>query len=454
MTDRATLTSGYLDEVARRGVTGADLLGVVPSTGLVAGQPILSRPLFIGHAEAEQLNSDLQRVRSALVSLPGKLYDGDLAAFAMDVGMSGSQISAVLRSRAGRPLTDVTQLARGDLYPQRSGLRLLEFNMGSAVDGIDNADLCRAVLRNPVLREFARAHRLAYADTMAAEINLIFDETGFARDAYPMVAVVDWPAHFKKIGSTLHKIARRWRTKGLDAHACHIGQLKVSNGRVLLRGRPVDIIFRIFIIEQMLQPDGPALMDPILDAVARGQVAMFTPFDSELYGSKAALAMISDQRNRHLFSPAELAAIDRLVPWTRMVRPGPVTLEDGSTVDLYDYATSHAADLVLKPTLLHGGIGVLPGWHPGTTEKLWRAQLSEAMGGPYVLQRRVVPDPELCPGEDGELVPWIVTWGVFTFPAGYGGGWARAFPASSGVEVTRAGSGLLLGGCLVAPPAA
>ena len=75
-----------------------------------------------------------------------------------------------------------------------------------------------------------------------------------------------------------------------------------------------------------------------------------------MFGSKAPLAMLSDHANRHLFSPAELAAIDRVLPWTRMVRPGPVTLEDGHPVDLLDYAVSHASDLVLKPALLHGGI--------------------------------------------------------------------------------------------------
>lgn len=449
--DRAALTAGYLDEVARHGATGADLLAIMPTTGLLAGEPVLTRPLFIGQAEAEQLNSDLQHIRAALTSLPVKLYDGDLAAFARDAGMTDSQFSAVLRSRAGRPLTDVTQLTRGDLYPQPSGLRLLEFNMGSGIAGIDTADLCRAMLRYPLLREFARTHRLGYPDTMSAVIDLIFEETGFARDSYPMVAMVAWPTLYQKISSILHKMARRWRAKGLNAHACHVGQLKVRNGRVMLRGRPVDIIYRIFIIEQMLA--GPDLINPILDAVARGQVAMFTSFDSELYGSKAPLAMISDQRNRHLFSPAEAEAIDRVLPWTRMVRPGPVTLEDGSTVDLFDYATSHAADLVLKPTLLHGGIGVLPGWHPDTTEQVWRDELGKAMGGPYVLQRRVIPDPEMCPGEAGELVPWIANWGVFSFPSGYGGTWARAFPVSSGQEVTRAGTGLLIDGCLVAPSA-
>ena len=453
MTDRATLTAGYLDEVARCGATGADLLAVVPSTGLLAGQSCLSRPLFIGQAEAGQLNSDLQHVRTAVTSLPARLYDGDLAAFAKDVGMTGSQISAVLRSRAGRAPSGLTNLVRGDLFPQRSGLRLLEFNMGSAVAGLECSHLCRMMLRYPLLREFARAHRLGYADTMTAELDLIFAETGLARDSYPMVALVDWPPRFERSASILHKFARHWRAKGLDAHACHLGQLKVKNGRVLLRGRPVDVIFRIFIIEQLLKPGGPALMDPILDAVARDQVAMFTPLDSELFGSKTPLAMISDERNRHLFSPAELAAIDRVLPWTRMVRPGPVTLEDGSTVDLFDYAVSHAADLVLKPNLLHGGIGVVAGWHPDSTEQAWRDQVSKAMGGPFVLQRRVVPDPELCPGERGELVPWIANWGVYSFPTGYGGVYARAFPADSSQKVHQVSTGQLIGCCLVAPPA-
>lgn len=142
-------------------------------------------------------------------------------------------------------------------------------------------------------------------------------------------------------------------------------------------------------------------MDPVIDAVARGEVAMFTPLDAELYGSKAPLAMLSDDANRHLFTAAELAAFDRVLPWTRMVRPGPVTLEDGRTVDLLDYATSQAGDLVLKPTLLDGGAGVLPGWHPDTSAQLWRDRLISAMRGPWVIQRRIRPAPEMCPGERG-----------------------------------------------------
>ena len=451
MPDRAQLTASYLEQVARSGVSGSDLLSVMPETGMLGvkyQKRYLSRPLFIGQAERDQLNADLQQVRAALVSLPGRLYGGDLAAFASAAGLTDDQADAVLRSRNAQ----VTQLARADLYPEPARLRLLEFNMGSGVAGIDNADICRAMLRHPVLREFAGTHQLSYVDTMRDQVSMIFKETGFTPGSYPVVAVTDWPDHYQRIGTFLHEVARHWRTLGLDAQACHIGELEAAGGRIRLHGRPVDIIFRIFLIEHLLEPDGHALMDPVIDAVARGEVAMFTPLDAELYGSKAPLAMLSDDANRHLFSAAELTAFDRVLPWTRMVRPGPVTLEDGRTADLLDYALSHQDDLVLKPALLHGGVGVLPGWHPDTSAQLWRDRLISAIGGPWVIQRRIRSAPEMCPGEQGQLIPWTVTWGVFTGPAGYGGVFARAFRADSQLEVLRAGTGVTVGCCLTPEP--
>lgn len=447
--DRVTLTACYLGEVARRGETGADLLAVMPTTGMLAahyGKRFISRPLFLGHAEAEQVNSDLQCIRAAMASLPDLLYDGDLAAFARDVGLTEVQIEAALRTRASQ----LTNWVRADMYPDAQGFRMMEFNMGSAVAGSDAYEITRAMLRYPLLREFARAHRLANVNIIQEQIRQIFAESGFPPDSVPMIALIDWPEHYERIGGFLHKISRRWRDMGVDAHAGHIGHLKVRNGRVWLRGRPVDIIFRIFLSEHLLEPGGPEVMFPVLDAVARGEVKMFTPLDGEMYGSKAPLAMLSDHANRHLFSVAQQAVIDRVLPWTRMMRPGPVTLEDGSTVDLMEYALGHPGDLVLKPSLLHGGAGVVAGWD--TSELRWRDALNQAMGGPYVLQRRIMVTPELCPGEDGDVLPWETTWGFFTSATGFGGVYARAFLSQPGTVVGRIGTHLRLGGALVAAP--
>jgi hypothetical protein len=443
--NREALTALYLKEVASSGASPIDLVGADAHTDLIRRLPperFLARPLLLGAAEREQLHADLENLRSALVSLPDRLFGGDLAAFARAVGLNDIQISAVLRSRGA----SVTRQSRADLYADETGFRLLEFNMGSTLGGMDNADIVRAHLSHPVLAEFSRTHRLGYTDTMAEQVTTMFAESNCEPGSFPMVALTDWPSSYASMAPYMRQFAARWRELGLDAHPCHIGELEVRDGRVWLRDRPVDVISRMFLIEDLLESaEAPGLMNPILDAAARGEVKIFTPLDSEVYASKGALAMLSDEQHRHMFDPAELASLDRILPWTRMVRPGPVTLEDGSTVDLVQYAVAHRHDLALKPTLLHGGNGVLLGWHDDTTEEQWRQQVTDAVDGPYVVQRRIRPVPELFPGPDGVPVPWIVAWGVFTVASGYGGVFARANTVDSNVGVINLGSGSSVG---------
>jgi hypothetical protein len=452
--NRATLTARYLDEVSRSGASASELLGKLPESEMLNAfynGRYLSRPLFLGHGECEQLYADLANLRSALVSLPSRLYGGDLAAFARAIGANEVQVSAIMRSRGA----SVTKQTRADLYLDQSGFRLLELNMGSALGGMDNADMNRELLKHPVLAEFAQASGLEYVDTMRAQVDNIYAETGFAPDSRPMMATTDWPSSYKTLEPYIRRFDARLQKLGLDANPCHIGQLEARDGRVWLGDRPVDIIDRMFMLEDLLEsPEAPALMDPILDAAARGEVKIFSPMDSGIFSSKGALAMLSDEANRPLLAPAELASLDRILPWTRMVRPGPVTLEDGRRVDLLQYALTHQQDLALKPTLLHGGQGVLLGWRADTSPQAWEEQVRAALDGPYVLQRRIRPVPELFPGEDGQPVPWIVCWGAFTTCNGYGGIFARASTVESNVEVINLGTGAYAGSCLHARPGA
>lgn len=450
--NRATLTALYLDEVRRRGVKARELIGSQADSPLLNAfyhGRYLSRPLFLGHEELTQIETDLVNLRSALVSLPDRLYGGNLAAFARDVGMTDVQISAIMRSRGA----SVTRQTRADLYIDETGFRLLEYNMGSALGGLDNPDMCRSLLEHPVLAEFARKHRLGYVDSMREEVHNKFVECGFEPGSRPMMVTADWPSSYRTLEPYVRQYTARLSTLGIDAHPCHIGELEVHDGRVWLRDRAVDAIDRLFMIEDLLEDaDAPALMDPILDAAARGWVKIFTPMDSGLFASKGALAMLSDEVNRPLFDARELASLDRILPWTRMVRPGPVTLEDGRRVDLLDYALTHQRDLALKPTLLHGGEGVLLGWRADVSAGLWEEHIRGAMDGPYVIQRRIRPVPELFPGEDGQPVPWIVAWGVFTGVNGYAGVFARATTVESNVEVINLDSGAYAGTCMFVEP--
>ncbi len=175
-------------------------------------------------------------------------------------------------------------------------------------------------------------------------------------------------------------------------------------------------------------------------AVERGDVPMFSPLDNELYGSKAALAMLSDERNRHLLEPAELVSLDRLLPWTRIVRDGEVTV-DGELVDLYEYAAAAREDLILKPGMMHGGAGVVLGWQLDTDE--WLDQVRAAGDGSYVIQKRLRAAPELFPTAEG-LRQMILIWGAFTLGGGaFGGALVRGTTDLSGAVLNGTGGATL-----------
>ncbi|HEX4060255.1 MAG TPA: hypothetical protein VHY58_04455 [Streptosporangiaceae bacterium] len=449
----AELTDLYLAELSRRNLGAAELLGDLPGTELLnafqpPGRKYLCRPMFLAEPERDQLYRDVETVRAALVSLPDRLYDGDFAAFARAVGAGDIYVTELMRDRT----SPTSRQARADLYRDESGFQLMELNLGSALGGMENADMCRALLKHPVLMDFARAHGLGYIDTMREQVHDLLTESGYEPGSCPVVAVTDWPSSYeRKLGPYMGLLARRWRELGLDAHACHLGQLQVRNGRVWLDGRPVDIVARMFMIEYLLESaEAPGLFAPIMDAAARGEVKIFAPLDSDLFTSKGGMAMLSEHRNRHLFTGSELASIDRIVPWTREVRPGPVSLADGTETDLLGYAIANQHELVLKPNMLHGGEGVVLGWHPSTSPRMWRDQLDHALGGDHVIQRRIRPEPELLPDDNGDLVPWNAVWGVFTVVRGYGGTYIRAARCDSDMTVINRGRGAFAGCCLSA----
>lgn len=415
------ITSAYLDEVAQS-VSAAEMLEAVHrffdfSKTSYVGR-CLSRPAFLSQAQHAQIGSDMRWLHGALSDLPRRVFGGDRAAFARAVGVAEVQVSAALRgSRSDKPTT----LCRPDFYIDTTGFRLLEMNMGSTVGGLDGGRLNKAFLTHPVVAKFVEEHNLTYVDPMHALVETFLAESGFPSGSRPRVAAVDWPESFVTLEPELHNSAALLAEFGQEFIPCHLGQLEFRDRKVWLGGAPVDIIYRIFMLEDMLHPDGPRLIEPVLAAVERGEVEIFTPLDCELYASKGALALLSDEANRHLYEPDELAVLDRVLPWTRMVRPGAVTV-DGERVDLPEYAIDLQNELILKPTLLHGGKGVVPGWQVDPDE--WKRQVRAAMDGPFVLQRRIRPVQELVPTDNG-LEPWVLLWGTYYGALGYGGAWVR-----------------------------
>ncbi|MEU5219699.1 hypothetical protein AB0G79_26370 [Streptomyces sp. NPDC020807] len=409
----------------------------------------LNGPAFLGAAERGAVVEDLHTVYGLLRSLPERLFGGSIAALAEAVGLDAAQTAVITRSaRTGSLLP----LGRADLYHDGTGFKLLEFNITSALGGFENADINRAMLAYPPLREFVGKHGLRYRDTLGLMARTMAAECAefVPGDRAPVVAVVDTVDNFAVVGPRLGSFAAKLGAYGIDGIACDLGEFTYPDGRPTVNGRPVDVVFRYFLPEDLTDPVATAQLEPLMLAVERGQVGLFSRLDAELYGNKGTLAMLSDERNREHFDAAELACVDRVLPWTRYVLPR-ATAPDGSRVDMLAYALAHQDELILKPTLLHGGHGITPGWEAAPAE--WEAAVTAAMNAPYVLQHRVRPAAEPFPGHEGGVEDVFLNWGLYLgareadtaeYDDGYGGGFVRASTDPS-VGVVSMGSGAVVG---------
>jgi uncharacterized circularly permuted ATP-grasp superfamily protein len=128
---------------------------------------------------------------------------------------------------------------------------------------------------------------------------------------------------------------------------------------------------------------------------------MVNSFRCKILYKKASFAVISDERNAELFTPAELQAIHDHIPWTRVVSERK-TVCNGKTVDLIPHIIANKDRYVLKPNDEYGGKGIVLGWT--VDQPIWEEAVQQALKVPYVVQQRVKLPYEPFPGmHEGKL---------------------------------------------------
>ncbi|MFE3628414.1 hypothetical protein [Streptomyces goshikiensis] len=446
---RSRLGRAYGEELARRPRADHPTAAARESVTLALAYQdrFLNGPAFLSEPERRTVVEDLHTVYGLLRSLPERVFGGSLTALASAVGMDPLQSALITRSaRTGSLLP----LGRADLYHDGTEFKLLEFNITSALGGFENADINRAMLAYPPLEEFVRRHALRYQDTLGSMVRTMYAECAavLPTDRAPVVAVVDTVDNFAVVGPRLKVFAAKLADYGVEGIACDLGEFTYPNGRPTVSGRAVDVVFRYFLPEDLTDPASAALLEPLLIAVEGGRVGLFSRLDAELYGNKGTLAMLSDERHRDLFDAAELACVDRLLPWTRYVRPR-TTDRAGSPVDTLSHALAHQHELILKPTLLHGGKGIVAGWTADAAQ--WEREVASAMDGPFVLQRRVRPASEPFPDGAGGSQELFLNWGIYLGARGagddgYAGGFVRGSTDPAVGVVSMAGGATV--GCV------
>ena len=280
-------------------------------------------------------------------------------------------------------------------FDGEAGLRFTEFNTETPA-GAGYTDAIGSLFYSlPAMQEFQKTYQLYPAPCMPGVLHAL--QSSYAewqrstgnRDT-PRVAILDWRE--VPTFSEFVLFYDYFRSVGLEARNVDPRECEFLDGKLMCGDYHITLIYKRVLISELVTRGG--IDHPVIRAVRAGAVCMANSFRCKMLFKKASFAVLSDERNAHLFTPAELAAIEAHIPWTRVVESRNTTVR-GRPVDLVEYINGNRRNLVLKPNDDYGGTGIVLGWtvdQPG-----WEAAVARALAAPFVVQEKIALPREPYP---------------------------------------------------------
>jgi len=341
---------------------------------------IALRPEFLTRSRFERTVAAANAVHSALAALErAVLADPDLRA---ELGLSSEEERLAL---ADPGFASSSPSARLDSFYARE-IRFVEYNAESPA-GMAYGDNLAAVFAGlPIMKAFRKRYRGRFISTRHRQMSAMlsaFHQWG--RGERPVIAIVDWEG--LPTATEFEMFQAYFEARGVKTSICDPRALEFRRGRLYANGKAVNLVYRRVLTSELLARGGETRS--LRDAYLAGAVCVVNSFRAKLLHKKMSLALLSDGRYRHLYTPAQRAAIRAHVPWTRRVRH-----------ELAEDIARRRQTLVLKPNDEYGGKGVVLGWTVGQTE--WEAAIKVAIAESYVVQEAVeiprVPFPVALDG--------------------------------------------------------
>jgi hypothetical protein len=270
-------------------------------------------------------------------------------------------------------------------------LSFVEYNAETPAGAGYEDILAGAFLELPIMARFQEDYNLRMIPAREPTMNSllsVYREAG-GRET-PTIGIIDWddvPTRNE------HYIFQDYFIEhGYPSIVADPRTLEYDGNYLTFEGKPIHIIYKRVLASELLRECG--MQHPIVRALRDGKVVMSNPFNCKLLHKKMIFAILSDEANAHLYTPAQQQAIAAHIPWTRKLRERK-TILDGQEIDLIPYALDHRHDLVLKPNDEYGGEGVTLGWD--TTQEVWERALQKGLGESTIIQRKVLIAEEPFP---------------------------------------------------------
>ena len=338
------------------------------------------RPQLMTRRRYEQAVAAAEGVHGALAALEkAVLKDADLR---LELGLEPEEERLAL---ADPGFAYSSPSARLDSF-FAGQIRFVEYNAESPAGMAYSDNLAAIFARLPVMKAFRKRFRGRFLPTRRRQLSAMLHAfRQWGRGTRPVIAIVDWEG--LPTAPEFEMFKAFFEAAGVKTVICDPRSLELRRGRLYAQGKAVNLVYRRVLTSELLARGDETRA--LRDAYVAGAVCVVNSFRAKLLHKKMSLAMLSDDRYRRLYTPAQRAAIRSHIPWTRRVVP-----------ELGDEIARRRETLVLKPNDEYGGKGVILGWTVDQAE--WEAAIEVAATQSYVVQEAVeiprVPFPVVLDG--------------------------------------------------------
>src|SRR5260221_14205228 len=228
-----------------------------------------------------------------------------------DLGLSDAEM-ALARINPGYDVASTA--ARADAFLLPDSLQFAEYNAESpAGPGYSKrlANFCDGEpLRDGFREQFDVRHYTPITGLLDGLLESYQDWGGTAN--LPRIAIVDWRE--VPTWSEFELLRGAFADAGVPAEICDPRDLVFDGRRLTANGTAIDLVYRRVLINDIVaRPDE---CRALVDAYRQSAVCMANSLRCKIAHKKAFFAVLTDDRDRHLFAAGDLAAIAPPVAWT------------------------------------------------------------------------------------------------------------------------------------------
>ena len=392
--------------------------------GVQAGFDVVPWPLVLSQERVADFKLLVQELPAIVLRVLRSFFGSNAQAFC-DYFDSSAEIYDMLMASAIQP---GELICRHDFLYSNGELKLLEMNMGTNLGGWELDWLHGDTLKAVAFLGALPGKRIVYRPVVPSMLDALAKSITMRNKPGRTGNLLFRTGKMSRVGTinTAQLIQSHYQTsknyKGGKVYVfSDLAEVQFTDtGRVYFQGHEIDAVLLL----------DAQISEKHFDLFDRAHVAGNILFpDSSIHrviGSKRLMALLHEERARHLMSERQATWIDKHLPWTARAERKTVRWEN-SEYDLRELLLQRRERFVLKEAFSLQGRDVFIGKH--TENDKWISLVDKARAdATWVVQEFCPSDPIYSSNAQSRTQAIIPVLAAFGFGESYGGSVARGLP--------------------------